>query len=118
VIKRGEIWWAYMPEPSGSEPGYKHPVLVLQSNDFNRSLISTVIVVVITSNTRLAQAPGNVLLPKKQTKLPKDSVANVSQIATLNKSYLREKIGTLNQRLMLQVEAGVKLVLDLNFEIG
>jgi mRNA interferase MazF len=79
VIQRGEIWWASLPEPARSEPGYRRPVLVIQSDDFNGSRIATVIALVVTSNTRLTQAPGNVFLPQKLSGLPKDSVANVSQ---------------------------------------
>ncbi|MBM4023846.1 MAG: type II toxin-antitoxin system PemK/MazF family toxin [Planctomycetes bacterium] len=113
VIQRGEIWWAGLPEPAGSEPGYRRPVLVLQSDDFNRSRIATVIALVITSNTRLAQAPGNVFLPQKLTGLPKDSVANVSQIITADKTCLTERIGTLPPNLMEQIEKGLRLVLHL-----
>ena len=87
VIQRGEIWWASLPEPRGSEPGYSRPVLVVQADDFNRSRINTVIAVVITSNIRLAEAPGNVLLSRKATGLPKQSVANVSQLITLDKAF-------------------------------
>ncbi len=78
VIRRGEIWWATLPEPVGSEPGYRRPIIVIQSNRLNRSKIATVIAVVITSNTALANAPGNLFLPQKATGLPKDSVANIS----------------------------------------
>jgi mRNA interferase MazF len=113
VIQRGEIWWTSLSEPTGSEPGYHRPVLVLQSDDFNRSRIATVIALVITSNTRLAQAPGNVFLPQKLTGLPKDSVANVSQIVTVDKSFLTERIGMLPPNLMEQVEKGLRLVLHL-----
>ena len=81
----------------GSEPGYSRPVLVVQSDDFNRSRISTVIVVAITSNTRLAAAPGNVLLPSKVSGLPKDSVANVSQLITLDKAFLTGRVGSLGE---------------------
>ena len=111
AIKRSELWWANLPEPSGSEPGYKRPVLIIQSDEFNKSKISTVIAVIITSNMKLAQAPGNVLLPEKQTKLKKNSIANVSQIVTLDKSFLTKKIGKLNDNLFQQVEIGLKLVL-------
>jgi mRNA interferase MazF len=114
VVKRGELWWADLPAPSGSELGYKHPVLIIQSNAFNSSNIATIIAVLITSNTRLALAPGNVFLPKKQSKLRKDSVANVSQILTLDKTFLQERIGLLNQHLLSQVETGIKVVLALD----
>ena len=78
---RGEIWWAALPRPVGSAPGYRRPVLIVQSNDFTHSRMATVIVVILTSNTKLAEAPGNVFLPRNMTSLPKDSVANVSQLS-------------------------------------
>jgi len=112
-MQRGEIWWATLPEPVGSEPGYRRPVLVMQSNAFNRSRIATVIVVVITSNLRLAQAPGNVLLPRQNTGLPQESVANVSQVITVDKRFLTERIGKLPQDLLERVESGLHLVLAL-----
>lgn len=113
VIERGEIWWASLPEPVGSEPDFRRPVLVVQSNDFNRSRINTVIAVVITSNTRLAEAPGNVFLPQRVTGLPKDSVANVSQVITLDKSFLSGRIGLLPAEFVQRVEAGLRLILSL-----
>lgn len=114
VIHRGEIWWADLPEPTGSEPGFRRPVLVVQSDDFNRSRVATAIVVVVTSNFRLAGAPGNVFLPQKATGLSKDSVANVSQVLTIDKSFLTEKIGDLPDYLLEQVEAGLRLVMNLD----
>jgi mRNA interferase MazF len=84
-VRRGEIWWASLPEPLGSEPGFRRPLLIVQSDDFNRSRIRTVVAVVITSNLRLASAPGNVLLLAKETKLPEDSVANLSQIIAVER---------------------------------
>lgn len=113
VIERGEIWWASLPEPVGSEPGFRRPVLIVQSNDFNRSRINTVIAVVITSNTRLAEAPGNVFLPQHATGLPKDSAANVSQVITLDKSFLTERVGLLSPELVQRVEIGLRLILAL-----
>lgn len=113
VIQRGEIWWANLGTPTGSSPGYRRPVLILQSNDFNRSLIATVIAAVITSNMRLAQAPGNVTLPKKASRLPHESVVNVSQVVTLDKQFLAEKVGIISLRYMKQIEAGLRLVLSL-----
>jgi mRNA interferase MazF len=92
---RGEIWCANMPKPVGSEPGYNRPVLVIQDDTFTQSNINTVIVVIITSNLKLAAAPGNVLLPRAASGLPKDSVVNVSQIITLDKKFLVERIGTI-----------------------
>lgn len=112
-MQRGEIWWASLPEPVGSEPGCRRPVLVIQSDDFNRSRIATVVAAVVTSNTRLAQAPGNVFLPQKLSGLPKDSVANVSQIVTIDRNFLTERIGVLPTRTMEQVETGLRLVLHL-----
>ena len=94
-MHRGEIWWANLPEPVGSEPGYRRPVLIIQDDTFTQSRISTVIVAIITSNLRLAEAPGNVLLPSAASGLPKDSVANVSQILTLDKTFLVERVGSL-----------------------
>lgn len=94
MIIRGDIWWASLPAPIASEPGYRRPLLVVQSNDFNQSRISTVIAAVITSNIRLADAPGNVILSKKESGLPKKSVVNVSQLITVDKSFFTEKTGT------------------------
>lgn len=113
VIQRGEIWWASLPDPAASEPGYRRPVLVIQSNDFNRSRIATIIAVVITSNLKLIEAPGNVILPKKASGLSKDSVANVSQVITLDKSFLTERIGVIPNYILEQVEAGLRLVMGL-----
>jgi mRNA interferase MazF len=113
VIRRGEIWWASLPEPEGSEPGYRRPVLVVQTNDFNDSRIRTVIVLTITSNLRLAGAPGNVLCHKRDTGLATESVINVTQAATVNKTRLPQRIGILPTTLMHEVEAGMRLVLGL-----
>lgn len=113
VSKRGEIWWATLPAPVGSGSGYQRPVLIIQSNEFNESKINTIIAVVITSNTRLAAAPGNVLLSSKKSKLPKESVINVSQLITIDKLYLTEIIHTLSSSIMAQVNEGLKLVLKL-----
>jgi mRNA interferase MazF len=113
VIKRGEIWWAALPEPAGSGPGYKRPVLILQSDEFNKSKINTIIAAVITSNIQLAAAPGNVLLTPKESKLPKKSVVNVSQIITIDKSFLSEKVHTLSNEIIAQVDEGLKIVLKL-----
>jgi mRNA interferase MazF len=113
VIQRGDIWWASLPEPEGSEPGFRRPVIVVQSDEFNHSLIATVIVVVVTSNLKLAQAPGNVLLPRKATGLSKDSVANVSQVITIDKSFLTERTGNIPSHILEQIEAGLRLALEL-----
>ena len=110
---RGEIWWATLPAPSASEPGYRRPLLIIQSDDFNRSRINTVIAVVITSNLGLSEAPGNVILSKKDSKLPKKSVANVSQLITVDKTLLTEKVGRLSASKLREVESGIRLVLSL-----
>jgi mRNA interferase MazF len=112
-VTRGEIWWADLPEPRGSEPGYRRPVLVLQANSFNQSRIRTVIVAVLTRNLRLAEAPGNVLLPASTTGLPRDSVVNISQLLTLDRSFLTDEVGKLQGKLMAQVDGGLRLVFDL-----
>lgn len=112
-MRRGELWWTELPEPVASEPGYRRPVLIVQSDDFNRSHIHTVIAVVLTTNLRLAAAPGNVLLPAGKTGLPKDSVANVSQIITVDRSFLTEQVGRVDDRVMRLVEDGIRTVLAL-----
>ena len=113
VIYRGEIWWATLADPIGSEPGYRRPVIIIQDDAFNRSKIKTIIVVTITSNLKLAQAPGNVFLPRKVTGLPRDSVANVSQVITIDKSFLTEKITSLSLELQEEIDNGLRLVLYL-----
>lgn len=112
-MKRGEVWWADLPEPSASEPGFRRPVLILQSNEFTQSQIRTIVVVAITSNIKLEAAPGNVPLSKKSAGLNRESVINVSQLLTLDKSFLMEKTGKLSQKLMSEVDEGVRLVLAL-----
>jgi mRNA interferase MazF len=113
VVHRGEIWWASLPEPRGSEPGFRRPVLVVQSDPFNASRIQTIVAIVITSNLQLAEAPGNVYLPVKSSGLPRDSVANVSQIITLDKAYLENRVKTLAKRELALVDIGLRMVLDL-----
>jgi mRNA interferase MazF len=98
-IQRGEIWWADLPEPRRSEPGYRRPVLVVQADSFNLSRIQTAIVAAIATNVELADAPGNVLLPARSAALSRDSVVNVSQLLTLDRSFLTEHAGTLPPRL-------------------
>jgi mRNA interferase MazF len=110
---RGEIWWANLPDPVGSEPGYRRPVLVVQDDTFTQSRISTIIVVIITSNIQLAEAPGNVLLPCGVSGLSKDSVVNVSQIFTVDKAFLDERIGSLPEYLQEEVDEGLRTVLYL-----
>ncbi len=113
MIRRGEIWWAQLPTPRGFEPGYRRPVIVLQSDAFNRSKIRTVVAAVITSNIELADAPGNVSLTPRLSGLPCNSVVNVSQIVTIARSYLAECVGRLAVTHMTAVDEGVRLVLDL-----
>ena len=113
VIGRGELWWAHLPEPAGSAPGYRRPVLVVQSDTFNRSRVATVTVVALTGNVRLLDAPGNVLIPAHSSGLPRDSVANVSQILTVNRDALTERVRSLSPSIMKQVNAGLRFALDL-----
>lgn len=110
---RGEVWWADLPDPVASEPGYRRPVLIVQSDAFNRSRINTVIAAVVSSNLRLAAAPGNVQLTARESGLTKDSVVNVSQLITVDKSFLTERVGQLSSRTMQAIEDGMRLVLDL-----
>ena len=112
-MRRGEIWWAELPEPKGSSPGYRRPVIIMQSDDFNRSRINTVMVVVITSNVKLANAPGNILLPKKFSALSKESVVNISQLITIDKGFLTKRITILPTRFIRRIEEGLRLVLSL-----
>ena len=112
-MRRGEIWWASLKAPRGSEPGYHRPVVVVQSDAFIRSNISTVLVAAISSNLRLSEAPGNVLLKRRESGLSKDSVVNVSQLLTLDKRYLTERIGKLSPRCLVELDEGLRLVLSI-----
>jgi mRNA interferase MazF len=112
-MHRGEVWWANLPDPIASEPGYRRPVLVVQDDTFTQSRINTVIVVIITSNIQLAEAPGNVLLTKVATGLSRDSVANVSQILTVDKTFLVECIGSLPNDLQEEIDDGLRTILYL-----
>jgi mRNA interferase MazF len=112
-MQRGEIWWAALGRPFGSAPGFRRPVLVLQTNAFNESPIRTVIVAAITSNLGLAAAPGNVLCRRRDTGLSKNSVVNVSQVATIDKAALLNRVGALNPSKLAVVEEGMRLVLGL-----
>lgn len=113
VVERGQIWWADLDQPRGSEPAFRRPLLIVQDDAFNRSRIRTVVAVVVTSNLRLVDAPGNVLIPAKASGLPKDSVVNVSQIVTIDRDFLTEPAGKLRGHLMKSIEAGLRLVLSL-----
>ncbi|WP_445634290.1 mRNA interferase [Nostoc sp. DSM 114161] len=112
-MQRGEIWWANLPTPVASEPGYRRPVLIVQSDEFNRSRIRTVIAVVLTTNLRLADAPGNILVTTDETGLPQNSVVNVSQVITVDKSFLTEQVSQVSDRTILLVDEGLRLVLGL-----
>lgn len=111
VIAQGEVWWADLPDPSGSEPGFRRPVVVVQGDAFNRSRIDTAVCVPLTSTLRWAEAPGNVLLEKRSTGLPKDSAANVSQIVTLDRSWLINRTGKLSRAKLDLVLRGIDVVL-------
>jgi mRNA interferase MazF len=112
-MRRGEIWWASRGVPQGSAPGFRRPVLIVQSNEFNESAIRTSICAAITSNMRLADAPGNVRITRRVSGLPHDSVVNVSQLITLDKQMLTENVSRLPAQSLRDVEAGIKLVLAL-----
>ena len=112
-MRRGEIWWADLPQPAGSEPGYHRPVLIVQSDRFNRSGIRTFIFVSLTTDLQHAEAPGNVYLSRQETGLPKDSIANVTQLMTADKAFLIERVGSLPAELLERVETGLRLVLSL-----
>ncbi len=112
MINQGDIYWVTLKEPMGSEPGYRHPHVVIQNNLFNRSLINTVVVCALTSNLKRAKSPGNVLLDKGEANLPKKSVINITQIFTINKSDLSEKIGSLTRERFRQVYEGIMLLTE------
>ena len=112
VISQGDIYWIDLEEPVGSEPGFRHPHVVIQNNLFNRSRIDTVVVCLLTSNLRLAKAPGNVLLEKGEGNLAKQSVVNISQIYTVDKSDLVEWIGALSEKRVRQILDGVRLLTE------
>jgi len=116
VVDRGSVWWAELPEPRGAEPGYRRPLLIVQADALNRSRIQTIVAVVLTSNVRLLDAPGNVLVPAKLSGLPRDSVANVSQVVTPDRDSLREQAGKLPPKVMKEVGDGLRLVLALQPE--
>ena len=111
VVTQGDVCWASLPAPTGSGPGFRRPVVVVQGDAFNASRLATAVVVPLTSNLRWAAAPGNVSLPTRQTGLPKTSVANVSQIVTIDRSILSEVVGRLHERHLALILAGIDLVL-------
>ena len=112
-MKRGEVWWAGLAAPRGSEPGYRRPVLIVQSDPFNQSRIRTVVVAVVTSNLKLGAAPGNVVLKKRRSHLPKNSVVNVSQLLTLDRSFLIRCVSSLSAKVMSEVDEGLRKVMGL-----
>lgn len=112
-MRRGEIWWASLGDPAGSGPGFRRPVLVVQSNDFNESAIGTTICAVVTSNLRLAAAPGNFRLSRRASGLKRHSVVNVSQLITVDKRMLTSRVGRVPVEALRGVEAGIRLVLAL-----
>jgi mRNA interferase MazF len=112
-LRRGEVWWANLPPPAGSGPGMRRPVVVVQSNAFNESSISTVVVATITSNLALSAAPGNVRINKSVSGLSKASVVNVSQVLTLDRSYLTKRVKSLPAKVLSQINSGLDLCLEL-----
>ena len=112
-MQRGAVWWADLPAPSASEPGYRHPVIIVQANAFNRSAIRTIVAVVLTSNLGLARAPGNVLVARNESGLPKDSVANVSQVITVDRAFLTEKVGIIKGDTLRLIDEGLRSILAL-----
>lgn len=113
ALSRGSVWWVDLGDPIGSEPGFRRPVLIVSADAFNRSAISTVVGVVITSNTALAVAPGNVRLPKRAAGLAKASVVNVTQPVTLDRSRMVERSGAVTSAQLAEVDAGLRLALEL-----
>ncbi len=112
VIKQGEIYWIDLGEPRGSEPGYRHPHMVIQNNLFNYSNINTVVVCALTSNLQRASCPGNVVLKKGEANLPKKSVVNITQIYTVNKTDLTQKIGSVSNNRITEILQGLRLVTE------
>ena len=110
-VAQGEVWWAELPEPAGSGPGFRRPLVVVQGNHLNRSRIATVVCVPLTSNLAWAEAPGNTLIRARGAGLPKDSVANVSQIITIDRSFLAERVGHLRPKQLIQILHGIDIVL-------
>ncbi len=112
-MRRGDIWWANLSVPSGSEPGHRRPMLIVQADAFNRSAISTVVCAVITSNIRLSGAPGNLRIAPRESGLSKPSVVNVFQLVTLDRSFLTERVQTLSLATMAKIDEGLRLVIGI-----
>jgi mRNA interferase MazF len=111
VIAQGDVCWADLPHPVGSGPGFRKPVVVVQGDAFNRSRVATVVCVPLTSNLKWAEAPGNVLVPARSSGLSKDSVANVSQLITLDRALLTERVGRISKKQLELVFSGLDIVL-------
>ncbi len=112
IIRQGDIFWVSLGSPKGSEPGYRHPHVVIQNDVFNASRINTVVVCALTTNLKRAQAPGNVTLNKAEANLAKKSVVNISQVVTVNKSDLKDKIGSLTPKRTTEIIEGIKLLVE------
>ena len=117
-MRRGDIWWASLPDPHGSGPGYRRPVVIVQSDSFNESRINTVIVAILTSNLNLAAAPGNVMIEQRVSMLSGDSIVNVSQVLTIDRSLLTEVISKLPDRIMDTIDDGLRLVMNLLLHVN
>ena len=112
-MRRGGIWWASLPDPQGLGPGYRRPVVIIQSDSFNENRINTVIVAIPTSNLNLAAAPGNVIIERRVSMLSDDSIVNVSQVLTIDRSLLTEVVGKLPDRIMDTIDDGLRLGMNL-----
>jgi mRNA interferase MazF len=112
-VKRGEVWWANLPEPVASEPGYRRPVLIISSNFYNLTSISTIIGITLTSNLDYARLPNNIFLSSRETGLSQDSVINMTQVITVDKRFLEQQIGNINQSTLEQLNESLKTVLDI-----
>jgi mRNA interferase MazF len=113
-MTRGDIWWVDLGIPFGSEPGFRRPVIIIQDDSFNDSNINTIIVVPLTTNLHLSEAPGNFLLTKKETALPKDSVVNISQLATIDRERFLKKVSNLKAKHLIKINEGIRLILSLD----
>ena len=113
MIRRGDIWWAELADPRGSESGFRRPVVVVQADSFNRSQIGTVVVAAISSNLDLAEAPGNVAVSRRDSRLPRNSVVNVSQLLTLDRRFLAKRVSHLPGQVIEEIDSGLRLILSL-----
>ncbi|MFO7531739.1 MAG: type II toxin-antitoxin system PemK/MazF family toxin [Candidatus Limnocylindrales bacterium] len=111
VVSQGDVWWKELPDPAGAEPGFRRPVVVVQGDSLNRSRISTIVCVVVTSNLKWASAPGNVRLAARESGLPRDGLVNVSQIVTLDRSRLTDHVGRLAPVRLETILAGIDIIL-------